>query len=288
MDYRARLSRLAKLAVPTLADWCAVEIVEDDRLHTLAVAHVDPAKVAWARQLEQRYPTDPDSPTGAPNVVRTGVSELYPEITDEMLVASTRDAEHLRLSRELELRSAWSCRSPCPAHARRDHADPRRRAAAYARADLAMAEELAGGPRWPSTTRSCTARPGTSRCSCSRPYCPTTLDDLPGWEIAAHYSRPAGRGRWRLLRRHPAARTAGLAVVVGDVMGRGVAAAAAMAQMRSAVRAYCRRPAPGTRRRPARPMNRRFGLTAARHPAVRPDRAGAGRCRSSAPGICRR
>ena len=72
----------------------------------LAVAHVDPDKVAWAWDLQRQYPPDRDAASGAANVVRTGVSELVPEITDDMLVAGTRDAEHLRLSRELNLRSA--------------------------------------------------------------------------------------------------------------------------------------------------------------------------------------
>jgi hypothetical protein len=83
-----------------------VEIVEDGRLHTLAVAHVDPEKVSLAHEFQMSYPPDPDATTGSPNVVRTGVSELYPEITDEMVVAGSRDAEHLRISRALQLHSA--------------------------------------------------------------------------------------------------------------------------------------------------------------------------------------
>ena len=106
LDYRATLTNVANLIVPELADWCAVDVVQDGAAGTVAVAHVDPEKVRWAWELQEKYPPDPDSPTGAPNVVRTGVSELYPEITDEMLVAGARDEEHLRLSRELHLRSA--------------------------------------------------------------------------------------------------------------------------------------------------------------------------------------
>ena len=106
LDYWTTLARVAELAVPTLADWCAVQIVEDGSLRTLAVAHKDPEMVSLARELEQRYPPDLDAPTGAGNVLRTGESELYPRITDEMLVASTRDEEHLRLARQLELHSA--------------------------------------------------------------------------------------------------------------------------------------------------------------------------------------
>ena len=92
--------------MPTFADWCAIDVVEDGRLHRLAVAHVDPAKVQLARELAERYPADPDAPNGAWNVMRTGQSELIAEITDEMLVAGAIDEEHLRIARDLHLRSA--------------------------------------------------------------------------------------------------------------------------------------------------------------------------------------
>ena len=105
LDYRTTLSNLARLIVPRLADWCSVQVMEDGALRTVAVAHTDPAKVALAHELQERYPADPDSATGAPNVVRTGVSELYPEVTDEMLTAATRDEEYLRIVRELGLSS---------------------------------------------------------------------------------------------------------------------------------------------------------------------------------------
>ncbi|HEX4514800.1 MAG TPA: PAS domain S-box protein, partial [Polyangiaceae bacterium] len=106
LEYQVTLARVARLAVPRLADWCAVDIVTDATVpKRLAVAHVDPAKVKYAHELEQKYPSDPNAPTGVPNVLRTGKSELYSDIPDELLVASTRDAEHLRVARELGLRS---------------------------------------------------------------------------------------------------------------------------------------------------------------------------------------
>ena len=107
LDYRITLAHLADLTVPYLADWCVVQVAEDGgSLDQLAVAHEDPEKVAWARELQERYPTDPDAPQGAPNVLRTGRSELYPDISDEMLVATSRDDEHLELMRRLGFSSA--------------------------------------------------------------------------------------------------------------------------------------------------------------------------------------
>jgi PAS domain S-box-containing protein len=107
LDWETTLSTVVRLAVPRLADWCGVEIVDEDgRIRLLAVAHVDPAKVELARRIQERWPPDPDAQTGAPNVIRTGQPELYPEITDELLVAGTVDEEHLRAVREVGVRSA--------------------------------------------------------------------------------------------------------------------------------------------------------------------------------------
>ena len=107
LDYETTLDRVAHLAVPDIADWCAVDIWEETGdVRRLAVAHRDPAKEAWARELQERYPTDPYAPHGLYNVLRTGRSELYPEIPEAMLVAAAQDAEHLAIIREVGLRSA--------------------------------------------------------------------------------------------------------------------------------------------------------------------------------------
>ena len=107
LDYETTLRQLAQVVVPELADWCAVHIVEEDGVpRELAVAHVDPEKVAWASEISRRYPPRHDAPTGVPNVLRTARPEIYPDITDEMIVGGAVDDEHLRLSRQLGLKSA--------------------------------------------------------------------------------------------------------------------------------------------------------------------------------------
>jgi PAS domain S-box-containing protein len=105
LDYEQTLGDLAHIVVPELADWCTVDILTDDGLRQVALAHANPAKVEWARELSRKYPPDLDAPTGVPNVLRTGKPELYPEITDEMIAASAVDAEYLRLIREVGIRS---------------------------------------------------------------------------------------------------------------------------------------------------------------------------------------
>ncbi len=146
VDYRDALARVAQLAVPRLADWCAVHVVEADAAAPaqLAVAHVDASKAALARELGRRYPPDPAAETGAPRVIRTGAAELYPRIPEELLAAAAVDEEHLRLLRELRLRSGMIV----PLRGRDRvfgaisfaYAESGRR---YAADDLAFAEELA-------------------------------------------------------------------------------------------------------------------------------------------------
>jgi signal transduction histidine kinase len=98
---------VAQLAVPELADWCAVHIIDEaGSYHQVAVAHVDPAKVELARELQRHYPPDINARTGPANVIRTGQSELYPDISQSLLEATARDAQHLQLIRQLQIRSA--------------------------------------------------------------------------------------------------------------------------------------------------------------------------------------
>lgn len=107
-DYRETLNDVAELAVPTISDWCAVDLFDDKdkTLERVAVVHTDPSKVKLAYELHERYPPDLDATRGIAQVLRTGESELYPEIDDALLKASARDQEHLNIMRELGLQSA--------------------------------------------------------------------------------------------------------------------------------------------------------------------------------------
>jgi PAS domain S-box-containing protein len=106
VDYQSTLQKVANLAVPYFADWAAVDVTgEDGSLRRLAVAHQNPDKVRLAQELGRRYPPDPDAPRGIIHVICTGQPEIVEEITDELLVQSARDEEHLRLVRSLGLKS---------------------------------------------------------------------------------------------------------------------------------------------------------------------------------------
>ena len=146
LDYKQTLQNIAELAVPDIADWCTVDMLDDEGvLQQVALAHKDPEKVKWAIELNQKQgPRDLNEPTGVAKVIRTGKPEFYPHISDELLVASSKDEEQLRLLRELGLnaiiiaplivnKETVGCITLISAEQKRD----------YTHTDLEMALELA-------------------------------------------------------------------------------------------------------------------------------------------------
>jgi PAS domain S-box-containing protein len=105
LDYEANLTRVAQLTVPRLADLCAIDIVLEGEMKRLAVAHNDPTKAAILEELHAKYPPERRAVNGVPHVLRTGRAVLYREIPEQLLVEACEDEEHLRLVRELRLRS---------------------------------------------------------------------------------------------------------------------------------------------------------------------------------------
>jgi PAS domain S-box-containing protein len=107
LDYAMTLASLARLAVPRLADWCGIDVLEDDGTVTqVALAHEDPAMVKKARKLSRRYPFDPKASHGLARVLRTGEHEFYPEITERVLREVLRDEQLIEIVRNARLRSA--------------------------------------------------------------------------------------------------------------------------------------------------------------------------------------
>jgi signal transduction histidine kinase/CHASE3 domain sensor protein len=107
LDYEKTLEAVARLAVGGLADWCSVDLADPDgKVRQVVVSHRDEAKIRWAKELNRRYPPDHSGPTGVGHVIRTGHAELYADISDAMLVAAARDADHLAIMRELQIKSA--------------------------------------------------------------------------------------------------------------------------------------------------------------------------------------
>jgi signal transduction histidine kinase len=146
LDYSATLERVAHLALPTFADWCMVDIMEDDRsTHRVVVAHIDPEKADLAQQLRTRFPPDPaKSEAGAGRVLADGKAQLIRDLGLEELRRIGQADEHVRILQGLGVCSAVIV--PLTARGRRlgaislVYGDSGRR---YGEADLALAEDLA-------------------------------------------------------------------------------------------------------------------------------------------------
>lgn len=145
LDYHQTLQNVAQIAVPNIADWCAIDLVADDgAIQDVVIAHVDPSKVQWAKDLRAQYPLDPNSPAGSPHVIRTGQSEYYPLITDAMLEAVAKNEQELTLLKSVGYRSIMIV--PLQAHGRVLGAITfvaTESARSFSAQDLAMAEEVA-------------------------------------------------------------------------------------------------------------------------------------------------
>jgi PAS domain S-box-containing protein len=97
MAYEQTLARLARLTVPRLADWCAIDMVADDgSIERLAVVHQDPAKVRLAHELQERYPPRPDDAHGVAYVLRTGEPEFFADLSEDLLGELVGDDDELR------------------------------------------------------------------------------------------------------------------------------------------------------------------------------------------------
>jgi signal transduction histidine kinase len=107
LDYQETLQRIARLAVPDLADWCVVDTLDErGAISLLAVAHSDPQREATVRELRARYPFDPRANYGLSKVLRSGDAELYPCIDPSWRRAVARDDDHFGLMELLDARSS--------------------------------------------------------------------------------------------------------------------------------------------------------------------------------------
>ena len=247
LDYRATLSQVAHLAVSRLADWCTVDVVDDELgsgsgadggFATVVVAHVDPTKVELAASLRDRYPPDPESADGVAGVIRSGQPQVIPVVTDAMVEAAAVDDEHLAALRHLGLRSVLMV--PLIARGRTlgvislVSAESGR---VYGDADLALATDLARRAALAIDNALLYRERSQVADALQRSLLPPRRPEIPGMEVAVRY-RPVGRGSEIGGDFYDVFESAlGMySVVIGDVCGKGTAAAAITGLARDTIR----------------------------------------------------
>lgn len=143
LDYEGTLKALTEIAVPTLADFCLVDVLDaHGRLLRLQSVHADPTKREAAEAL-RRYPRDLTRPFLSRATIEGGHSVLESEVSEAHLTALSHDAEHLAFLRALALTSyivvPLAARGQTLGALTFGVSSPR---PAYELADLALAEEI--------------------------------------------------------------------------------------------------------------------------------------------------
>jgi PAS domain S-box-containing protein len=240
MDYAETLQRVARLAVPQIAEWCVVDLIDEHgELQRVAIHHTDPEKLALAERLSRTYRPALDEASGIAEVIRTGQPRIFSEIRPDALAERARDSEHLTLLDAIGATSAVIV--PLAAPARTIGAITLISSQSGRRltdADLGLAVRL--GRRCGTAVES--ARLYTERTRIARilesSLLPESLPEIPGVELAALY-RAAGElndvgGDFYDVFAYDADRWM---LVIGDVCGKGPRAAGVTALARHTLRA---------------------------------------------------
>jgi PAS domain S-box-containing protein len=240
LDYEQTLEGITRLLVPELADWCLLDIVEEDGgVNQLAAAHADPEKEDLLRRLREHRRFGEGDPGSTAEVLRTGKSVLIPDLPDATFYERELEGEHLEIVSRLEPRSLMCV--PLLARGRTIGAitlvssklDRR-----YDEEDLLLAENLA----YRCALAADNARLYRDRSEIARvlqrSLLPPHLPEIPGVEVGAEYlpvgeANDVGGDFYDLINTVED----GWVCAIGDVRGKGVEAASVTALARYTIRA---------------------------------------------------
>jgi PAS domain S-box-containing protein len=237
LDYTRTLQQVADLAVPALGDWCSVSIPRGDELQQVAVAHSDPDMVQFARDYARRYPAQVDDEGGAAEVLRTGRPQLIPEITDEILDLAPLEPDQREELRRLGLYSVilvplGTAERPIGVLSLVSAESHQR----FGEADVALAQELARRAGAALENARLYTELERVATTLQRSLLPPDLPDVPGWRFSSLYMPAGGETDVGGDFYDVFSTGAGWMAVMGDVVGRGAAAASLTAMARYTLR----------------------------------------------------
>lgn len=240
LDPRVSLERLAQMAVPMLADWCAIHVVSEQAdIEQVAIAHTDEERLAAADRMRKLFPVDPQAEVGLAQAVRSGTSLLFEEVDDRLLAAAARNDEHLQGLRSLGIRSAMIvpliCRERVLGTLTLLSAESGRR---FTKEDLRLAEDVALRAAFPIDNARLYAQREVVAQTLQSSLLPPELPEIPGVELAARYhavvrTAEVGGDFYDAFAAGPKS----WGIALGDVSGKGVEAAAVTSLARHTLRA---------------------------------------------------
>jgi PAS domain S-box-containing protein len=236
LDVTEALPLMARVLVPAVADWCAVDLIETYGVRRVAVAHKDPDKAAAVLAMG---PTAGGGRTTIPQVLAAGEPQLFPQLDAEQLGRLAGSPE--RLARALEAGMTSAVAVPLRARGRVLGAltlalgdGPRR----YGEDDLSMAADVGRRAGLAIDNAQLFDREHEVAVALQRAMLPR-VPKIAGLEISAHYFAGSERadvgGDWYDVLHLP---DGSVGIAIGDVMGHDLIAAAAMGQLRSVLRSY--------------------------------------------------
>jgi PAS domain S-box-containing protein len=215
VDYASTLQQVAELTVPRLADWCSVILPDRDLLEPVAIAHADPELRELAHDYARRWQARVTDPQGSAKILRTGEPLLIPELTPDLLAVPMATPE--RTAGVLTLGTGAS----------------RRR---FTASDCELALEL--GRRAATAIENARLYTQLERVATTlqSSLLPPELPDVPGWRFHSLYEPAGGEADvgGDFYDVFPTA--SGWMAVMGDVAGRGPAAASLTAMGRYTLR----------------------------------------------------
>jgi PAS domain S-box-containing protein len=238
---RAEVMRnVTRAAVPRLGDWCSIFVLPErgSVIPDVETAHVDPAMIAYAKELHERFPYDPAATTGIPAVIRSGRSEFYPEIDDEVIDHAEATEEAREVVHALALRSAIAVplvkKGRVLGAIQFINVESSRR---YTPDDVALAHAAAARIASSLEYLRLNEHQRMIATTLQASLLPRTLPDIKGLDIAVRYwatgeGIDVGGDFYDVFEIE-----GGWAVVMGDVCGTGPAAAALTGLARHTIRA---------------------------------------------------
>ena len=237
VDYEQTLQQVAELTVPALADWCMLSISDGEVPEQVAIAHSDPAKRPLARDYVRRWPHRIADPTGRARVSRPVQPVLIRDVTEDVWASAPFEPERLEALRELGMESVLAVPMATPERVvgvlALVSAESHRR---FTQADLELALEL--GRRTATAVENARLYRQLENVATTlqRSLLPPKLPDVPGWRFSGLYLPAGGEADvgGDFYDVFPTA--AGWTAVMGDVVGRGPAAASLTAIARYTLR----------------------------------------------------
>jgi GAF domain-containing protein/anti-sigma regulatory factor (Ser/Thr protein kinase) len=239
-DYASTLETAARMSVPSLGEMCVIDVADErGYLERLATVHVDREKEAVLRDLDTAFReriANPEHPVQ--RVYRTGTSMMMDDSAD-LGLAGVVPERYQEAARSVHAASSMlvplTVRGAIIGVMSFGALQPGR----YTEADLAVAGTLGVRVALAITNARLFEQQRTVAETLQHSLLPATVPEYPEAQIAWRYKAGADGvdvgGDWYDVFDLPRGR---IALVIGDVVGRGVEAASLMGQVRHSLRAY--------------------------------------------------